>query len=166
MTSSTHSQGTYTWYFLIFQNLCHLAKTNPGCLTQQIDSLVPPLTTVHNPNHHRCMERLSTHQHMGALLITPHPLINSHILLLYLHPPVDHHRHLPYINLLQTPVVLHPHQLIVLVKALCLPMYLMERHHHRISISLSGSSTTHGSPPSSYGGKFCSTLCCSTIPKF
>jgi hypothetical protein len=38
----------------------------------------------------------------------------------------------PYIHLLQPPVVLPPHQLIVLVKALCLPMYLMEWYHHRI----------------------------------
>ena len=34
MTSFTHSQDTYTRYFLIFRNLCHLVKTNLGCLIQ------------------------------------------------------------------------------------------------------------------------------------
>ena len=37
MTSVMHSQDTCTQYFLIFQNLCHLARTNWGCLTQQTD---------------------------------------------------------------------------------------------------------------------------------
>jgi hypothetical protein len=32
--SSIHNQGTYTQYFLISQNPCHLAKINLGCLTQ------------------------------------------------------------------------------------------------------------------------------------
>jgi hypothetical protein len=74
-------------------------------------------------------------RHMGALLITPHPPINSHTLLLYLHPSVDHHRHLPYIHLFLQIVVLPQHQLIVLVKALRLPMYLMDRYHHKIHTS-------------------------------
>jgi hypothetical protein len=37
MNSFTHIQDTYTQYFLIFLNLRHLAKTNPGCLIQQTD---------------------------------------------------------------------------------------------------------------------------------
>jgi hypothetical protein len=41
----------------------------------------------------------------GGTPYFPPPLINSHILLLYLHPLVDHHRHLPYIHLFPQPVV-------------------------------------------------------------
>ena len=134
MTSSMHSQDTCTQYFLTFPNLCHSARTNLGCLIQQTDSLVPPCIIILNPSHHRCMGPLNTHQHMGALLITPHPLTNSHTLLLHLHPLVDRHRHLPYIRLFQTQVVPPPHHLIVLVKARSLPMYLMEPHHHKIHI--------------------------------
>jgi hypothetical protein len=37
MTLSIQNQGICTLYFLISQNLCRLAKTNLGCLTQQTD---------------------------------------------------------------------------------------------------------------------------------
>jgi hypothetical protein len=117
MISSMHNQDTCTQYSLISQNLCRLARTNLGCLIQQTDSLVLPCIIVHNPSHHRCMGPLNTHQHMGALLITPHPLTNSHIPWLHPHPLVDRHQHLPYIRLFQTQVVPPPHHLIVQAKA-------------------------------------------------
>jgi hypothetical protein len=85
-TSSMHNQDTCTQYSLISQNLCHLSRTNLGCLIQQTDSLVPPCIIAHNPSHHQCMGPLNTHQHMGALVIIPHPLTNSRTLLLHLHP--------------------------------------------------------------------------------
>jgi hypothetical protein len=117
MTSSMHNQDTCTQYSLISQNLCHLARTNLGCLIQQTDSLVLPCIIVHNPSHHQCMGPLNTHQHMGALLITPHPLTNNHTPWLHPHPLVDRHQHLPYICLFQTQVVPPPHHLIVQAKA-------------------------------------------------
>ena len=126
-----HNQDICTQYSLISQNPCRLARTNLGCLIQQTDSLVVPCIIVHNPSHHRCMGPLNTHQHMGALLITPHPLTNSHTPWLHPHPLVDRHWHLPYIRLFQTQVVPPPHHLIVQAKAPRLPMYLMEPHHHR-----------------------------------
>jgi hypothetical protein len=135
MTSSTHNQDTCTQYSLISQNRCHLAKTNLGCLIQQTDLLVLPCIIVHNPSHHRCMGPLNTRQHMGALLITPHPLTNSHTPWLHPHPLMDRHRHLPYIRLFQTQVVPPPHHLIVLEKAPRLPIYLTEPHHRKIHIS-------------------------------
>jgi hypothetical protein len=135
MTSSMHSQDICIQYSLTFQNLCHLAKTNLGCLTPQTDSLVLPCIISHNPIHHRCMGPLSTRQRMGALLITPHPLTNNNILSLSLHPLVDHHQDLPYTHLFQTQVVPPPHHLIVLTKAPRLPMYLMDPHHYKIHIS-------------------------------
>jgi hypothetical protein len=113
----------------------NMARTNLGCLIQQTDSLALPCIIVHNPSHHRCMGPLNTHQHMGALLITPHPLTSSHTPWLHPHPLVDRHRLLPYICLFRTQVVPPPHHLIVQAKAPCLPMYLMEPHHHKIHIS-------------------------------
>jgi hypothetical protein len=134
MTSFMHNRDTCTQYSPTFPNLCHSAKTNLGCLIQQTDLLVLPCIIVHNPNHHRCMGLLNTHQRTGALRTTPHPITSSHTLLLHLHPLVDRHRHLPYICLFQTQVVPPPHHLIVQVKAPRLPMYLMEPHHHRTPI--------------------------------
>jgi hypothetical protein len=134
MISSMHNRDTCTQYSPISQNLCHLARTNLGCLIQQTDSLVLPCIIVHNPSHHRCMGPLNTHQHMGALLITPHPLTNSYTPWLHPHPSVDRHRHLPCIRLFQTQVVPPPHHLIVQAKVPRLPMYLMEPHHHKIHI--------------------------------
>ena len=65
LNSFIHNQDTYIWYYLTPWNPCHSAKTNLGCITQQMNWLVPLHTTIDTSNNHLCMEHLNIIQYIS-----------------------------------------------------------------------------------------------------